>query len=90
MQVFGALSAHGLEQAERFEELGLGEAALALAQAQIGLGQRRHPQRPEGAREAQSAGAGAGRLVQRARVQDEGRLAEQGQAGGHGLNIENL
>ena len=45
---------------------------------------------PEDTGKAQQPGVRTGRFVERTLVQDEGRLVQQGQAGGHPLHIDNL
>lgn len=87
MHVLGAFTPNGLEQADRFDELRLGEAALAFTQGQIGSDQSGHAQGTVSAGDAQEAGMGTGGLEQRPRVQDEGRLVQQRQAGRHGNYI---
>src|SRR5258707_8577479 len=82
-QVLRALSAHGLKQGNRFDELGLGKPALALAQAEVGSDQFWQAQGPKGARDTQRAGVRTGRLLQGAGVQDERGLVQQGQSGSH-------
>ena len=84
MYVLGAFPAHDLKQRDRFDELSLQEAALTFAQAEIGSDQIGQTQRTVSAGNAQQAGMRASRFLQRALVQDEGRLVQQGQASSHG------
>ena len=83
MHIFGAFPADRLEQGNGFDELGLGKAALAFAQGQIGADQSGQTQGAVNAGNAQEPGMRAGRLVQRPLIQDEGRLVQQRQARRH-------
>jgi hypothetical protein len=67
-----------LEQGNGFDELGLGKAALAFAQGQIGPDQSGQAQGAVNARKAQEPGMRAGRLVQGPLIQDEGVLCSKG------------
>ena len=62
------------------------EAALAFAQGEVGGDQWGQAQGTVSAGNAQDPGMGAGGLVQRPRVQDEGRLVQQRQASRHGVD----
>src|ERR1035437_2926408 len=87
MHVFGAFPADGLEQGNAFDELGLGKAALAFAQGQIGTDQSGQAQSAVNVRNAQETGVRAGRLAQRPLIQDEGRLVQQRQTRRHGNDL---
>ena len=84
MHVLGAFTAHHLEQRHRLDQLSLQEAALTLAQTEIGGDQIGQTQRTVSAGNAQQAGMRASRFLQRLLVQDKGRLVQQGQASSHG------
>ena len=74
LDVLEAIAAHGLEQDERLDVLGLVAAAPALLEVEVGGHQAGNPQGAEGAGGGQEAGMGAGHLVQWTRVNHERRF----------------
>ena len=74
LDVLRAIPTDGLQKQEGFDELALGEPALAAFEGEVGGDQIRQPQRAEGARGGQQPGVAAGGFLEGAWINDEGRF----------------
>ena len=71
LDVFGTLSAHGLQQDRRLDHLAFIMAAFAFAQREIGLDQGGQAQGTIGPGDGQQASVGTGGFLERAKIEDE-------------------
>ena len=85
LDVLRAVPADGLQEQEGFDELALGETALAAFEREIGGDQVGQMQRAEGAGGGQQAGVAAGGFLEGPGIDGEGRLVLDWNARRHGL-----
>ena len=88
--VLGTFAADGLEENERFDELCLGEAAIALLEGEVGSDEIGQLEGAKGTRGCQESGAGAGHLLEGARVEVERGLGLDWEARGHGQDSHSI